>query len=454
MSSTAQTRRGAAAAAAAAARSVDMVDVIMRKRDGGTLSAHDIQGVITGYVGKSIPDYQMSALLMAIMFRGLDSDETLALTTAMVNSGEVMDMSSIGRRIVDKHSTGGVGDKVSIALGPIVAACGVPLGKMSGRGLGHTGGTLDKLESIPGYRVELTREQFLRQVAEVGCAIAGQTGDVVPADKQLYALRDVTATVESIPLIAASIMSKKIASGADAIVLDVKVGSGAFMKSLDDARQLADIMISIGEGAGRDVKVLLTDMSTPLGNAVGNALEILEVIELLKDGGPSDLRELVITAAGVLLSLSDLDVDEEEGRLRARHVISTGMAYDTYRRWIKAQGGNPDARLELAPVQHTVLASTPGVVEELDALVVGQAAAALGAGRKTKDDTVDHGVGVQMHTHVGARIGAGEPIVTVYARDEDSGCRAAKQVEDCTRIVSASSSRVPRNSSVILERRG
>ncbi|MBC7644758.1 MAG: thymidine phosphorylase [Thermoleophilia bacterium] len=433
---------------------MDMVDVIMRKRDGGTLSAHDIQAVIDGYVGKSIPDYQMSALLMAIMFRGLDIGETLTLTNAMVKSGDVMDMSSIGRRIVDKHPTGGVGDKVSIALGPIVAACGVPLGKMSGRGLGHTGGTLDKLESIPGYRVELTRGQFLSQVAEVGCAIAGQTGDVVPADKQLYALRDVTATVESIPLIAASIMSKKIASGADAIVLDVKVGSGAFMKSLEDARQLADIMISIGEGAGRDVKVLLTDMSTPLGNAVGNALEILEVVELLHDGGPSDLRELVITAAGVLLSLSDLEVDEEEGRLRARHAIATGTAYETYRRWIKAQGGNPDARLELAPVQHTVLASTPGVVEELDALVVGQAAAALGAGRKTKDDVVDHAVGVQLHTHVGARIAAGEPIVTVYARDEDSGCRAAKQVEDCTRIVSASASRVPRNASVILERRG
>lgn len=436
-----------------AASTVDVVAAITAKRDGHALAPAQIEGLIAGYVGGSIPDYQMSALLMAIYFQGLDHDETLFLTEAMVRSGTVFDMSSLGRRIVDKHSTGGVGDKVSLALAPVVAACGVPFGKMSGRGLGHTGGTLDKLESIPGFRVEMSEAAFLRQVKEIGIAIAGQTSDLVPADKQLYGLRDVTATIESIPLIAASIMSKKLASGADAIVLDVKVGSGAFMKDIESARELADIMIEIGRGAGRTVKVLLTDMSTPLGNAVGNALEINEVCELLQDGGPRDLRELVITAAGTLLSLSDLDVTEEEGQLRARHAISSGSAWERYGMWIRAQGGNPDAVLELAPVQHTVLASSSGVVSGIDALVVGMAAAGLGAGRARKEDPVDHAVGVLMHTHVGARISAGEPIVTVYGRDEDAACVAARNIEDAM-VLAASSSTLERRRSVVLERRG
>lgn len=431
----------------------DMVGAITDKRHGAQLSRAQITALIRGYVAGAIPDYQVSALLMAIMFQGLDNDETLWLTEAMVQSGATLNMSSIGRRIVDKHSTGGVGDKVSLALAPIVASCGVPFGKMSGRGLGHTGGTLDKLESIPGFRVELSEESFLRQVRDIGIAIAGQTSDIVPADKKLYALRDVTSTVESIPLIAASIMSKKIASGADAIVLDVKVGSGAFMKDIEQARQLADIMIRIGQGAGRVVKVLITDMSAPLGMAVGNALEINEVVDLLDGHGPAALRELVITAAGLLISLSDLGLDEEEGRLRALHAISSGAARETWNTWIRAQGGDPRARLPLAPVEHTVLAPSAGVVRAIDALSVGQAAARLGAGRMRKEDPIDHGVGVLMHTRVGDRIAAGEPIVTVYARTEESAVDAARSVEQAT-VIAAGTQAGSSSRSVILERHG
>jgi pyrimidine-nucleoside phosphorylase len=430
----------------------DMVRAIEDKRLGARLSRAQIDSIVSGYVAGSIPDYQVSALLMAIMFQGLDADETLWLTEAMVRSGVTLDTSSIGRRIVDKHSTGGVGDKVSLALGPIIAACGVPFGKMSGRGLGHTGGTLDKLESIPGFKVELSQDAFLRQVRTVGVAIAGQTADIVPADKKLYALRDVTSTVESIPLIAASIMSKKIASGADAIVLDVKVGSGAFMKDLDTARELARVMIDIGTGAGRTVKVILSDMSAPLGRAVGNALEINEVTDLLQGGGPASLREIVITSAGILLSLSDLGIDEEEGRLRALHAMSSGAAYQKWKAWIAAQGGDPDASLELAPVEHTVLAPSAGVVREIDALSVGQAAVRLGAGRAKKGDPVDHGVGVLLHTSVGDRIASGEPIVTVYARSEEAAVDAARAIEHATVITPGVHGAPTR--SVILDRLG
>ena len=431
----------------------DMVGAITDKRLGNQLDRDQIESIIAGYVAGVIPDYQVSSLLMAIMFQGLDSNETLWLTEAMVKSGATLDMSSLGRRIVDKHSTGGVGDKVSLALAPIVAACGVPFGKMSGRGLGHTGGTLDKLESIRGFKVELSEEAFLKQVRDIGIAIAGQTSDIVPADKKLYALRDVTSTVESIPLIAASIMSKKLASGADAIVLDVKVGSGAFMKDIEQARELANIMIEIGKGAGRTVKVLITDMSAPLGMAVGNALEINEVVDLLRGGGPAALRELVLTAAGVLLSLSDLDLDEEEGRLRALHAISSGAAWNTWCSWIRAQGGDPEARLELAPVEHTVLAPSAGVVTHIDALSVGQAAARLGAGRMRKSDPVDHGVGVMLHTSVGQRIAAGEPIVTVFSRTEEAAVEAARSIEQATVIAPAAHASAAQHS-VILERLG
>jgi len=447
-------RRGARQAAAKV--KVDVVAAIGIKRDGGVLSDEQIDALIAGYVAGAIPDYQMSALLMAICWRGLNEAETLRLTQAMVASGDVLDPGAkLGRRIVDKHSTGGVGDKASLALGPIVAACGVPLGKMSGRGLGHTGGTLDKLESIPGFTVEIDESRFIKQVRDIGLAIAGQTGDLVPADKMLYALRDVTGTVESIPLIAASIMSKKIAGGADAIVLDVKVGSGAFMKDVEHARVLADQMIAIGHGSGREVRVLLTNMDRPLGRAVGNALEVREVVELLHDRGPRDLRELVFTVAGMLLALSDLEISEEEGEERARSAVATGAALAMWERWIRAQGGNPDAPLELGPVEHTVLAHEGGTITEIDALTVGLAAVRLGAGRRTKQDTVDHGVGIELHASVGDQIAAGDPLLTVYARDDDSAHEAASSVLARVRIVGgAAGSRARKPSPVVIERRG
>jgi pyrimidine-nucleoside phosphorylase len=385
------------------------------------------------------------------VLRGLDHAETFALTDARVHSGDRIDMSSIGRKIVDQHSTGGVGDKVSIALGPIVAACGVPFGKMSGRGLGHTGGTLDKLESIPGFSVELSESAFLEQVQSIGVAICGQTADNVPPDRHLYALRDVTGTVENIPLIAASIMSKKLAAGADAIVLDVKVGSGAFMKRLEDARVLADTMVSIGQGAGREVRVLLTDMDAPLGRAIGNALEIAEVVDLLKGGGPSDLRELVFTAAGALLGLSDLDVSEAEGRKRAENAVADGRAYERYREWITAQGGDPDAPLPEAPVKYELLADRPGVIKTMDALEVGLAACRLGAGRLTKADEVDHAVGIVLGSVSGERVEEGALIATIHARSLEAAKVAAERVHAATNIDRGTGTF---ERGVLLERRG
>jgi len=297
-------------------------ELIQRKRDGAELSADEIGELVLAYARDEVPDYQMAAFCMAAYFRGLTPAETHALTDAMVRSGETIDLAALGRKVVDKHSTGGVGDKTSIALGPVVAACGVPFAKMSGRGLGHTGGTLDKLEAIPGFRIELGGDEFIRQVSDVGMAIVGQTADLVPADKKLYALRDVTATVDIIPLIASSIMSKKIAGGADAIVLDVKVGDGAFMKTLDDARELAEAMVELGRRAGREVVCELTDMDQPLGRAVGNALEIAEVLDTLDGNGPPDLVELVVGASAHLLALSDLGVDVAEGRRRAESIAA------------------------------------------------------------------------------------------------------------------------------------
>ena len=405
-------------------------ELIERKRNGEELSPDEISELILGYARGEIPDYQLAAWCMAVYFRGLNGSETHALTDAMIRSGETLDLGeALGRRVVDKHSTGGVGDKTSLAVGPIVAACGVPFGKMSGRGLGHTGGTLDKLESIPGYRVELTTEEFIAQVKDVGLAIIGQTGDLVPADKMLYGLRDVTATVDIVPLIASSIMSKKLAGGADAIVLDVKVGDGAFMKTLDDARILAEQMVDLGRRAEREVVCLLTDMDQPLGRAVGHALEIREAVETITGHGPDDFVELVLEACARLLALSDLEIDLEEGRRRAEGAVADGSALHAYERWIRAQGGDPDlAGLVRAPVVREVSASRDGVVTQLRALDVGVAALELGGGRRAKDDSIDHAVGVLCHVKRGESVRKGHLLADVHARDEDSAARGVEAV--------------------------
>ena len=405
-------------------------ELIERKRNGEELPAEEISELILGYARGEIPDYQLAAFCMAVYFRGMTPVETYALTDAMIRSGRTLDLgAALGRKVVDKHSTGGVGDKTTIAVGPIVAACGVPVGKMSGRGLGHTGGTLDKLESIPGFSVDLSVEDFVAQVKDVGLAIVGQTDDLVPADKKLYGLRDVTGTVDILPLIASSIMSKKIAGGADAIVLDVKVGDGAFMKTLDDARALAQAMLDLGEQAGRQVVCLLTDMDQPLGAAVGNSLEIAEARDTVRGEGPPDFTELVLDACARLLSLSDLGIDEDEGRRRAEAAVADGSALAVYERWVRAQGGDPDpAALPQAPVVKEVRAPRAGSVVRLGAITVGIAALHLGAGRRTKEDAIDHSVGVLCRVKRGASVAVGDVLAEVYARDEASGEEAVAAV--------------------------
>src|SRR5437667_1374976 len=399
-------------------RVIHAAELIRRKRDGERLSSDELSELVLAYARGDVPDYQMAAFAMAVFFRGLDGTETLALTDAMIRSGETIALgAALGRKVVDKHSTGGVGDKTSLAVGPIVAACGVPFGKMSGRGLGHTGGTLDKLESIPGFRVELTTDEFLQQVREVGLAIIGQSANLVPADKLLYGLRDVTATVDNVSLIAASIMSKKIAAGADAIVLDVKVGDGAFMKTVEDARELAGMMLELGRHAGREVVCVLTDMDQPLGDAVGNALEIRETIATLRGEGPPDFTELVTAASGHLLAFSDLGLDEDEGRARAAAAVQDGSALAMYERWIAAQGGDPrEAALAAAPVVREVVAPADGYVHSIGATDIGMAALRLGAGRQTKDDAIDHAVGIRCLKKRGDAVSAGEVLAEVHAR--------------------------------------
>src|SRR5438093_4691712 len=405
-------------------------DLIERKRNGEELSDGEIAELVGGYMSGEVPDYQMAAWCMAVYFRGLTGRETYALTDAFISSGETLDLgAALGRRVVDKHSTGGVGDKTSLAVGPIVAACGVPFGKMSGRGLGHTGGTLDKLESIPGFRIELSADEFVAQVRDVGLAIIGQTANLVPADKLLYGLRDVTATVENVSLIASSIMSKKIAAGADAIVLDVKVGDGAFMKSLPDARALAEAMLELGRRADRRVVCVLTDMDQPLGHAVGNALEVRETIATLRGDGPDDFTELVLDAVAHLLALSDLGIDASEGRERAAAAVQDGSALEAYERWVRAQGGDPaEAALPSAPVVREVLAPADAYVQELGAIAIGVAALHLGAGRRTKEDTIDHAVGIRCLKKRGDAVAEGELLAEVHGRADADADQAAGDV--------------------------
>jgi pyrimidine-nucleoside phosphorylase len=423
-------------------------ELIQRKRDGEELSEDELAELILGYSRGEIPDYQLAAFAMAVYFRGLSPRETYALTDAMVRSGETIDLQAeIGRPVADKHSTGGVGDKASLVVGPLVAACGIPFGKMSGRGLGHTGGTLDKLESIPGYRVELSRDEFVDQVREVGLAVIGQTGELVPADKQLYGLRDVTATVDNVSLIAASIMSKKIAAGANAIVLDVKVGDGAFMKTIEDARELAEAMLELGRRANRMVVCELTDMDQPLGQAVGNALEIREAVATLHGEGPPDLTELTVVSAAHLVTLVDA-VPHDEARTRVEAALADGSAREAYDRWIRAQGGDPaEDALPAAPVVRTVEAERDGYVERLGALAVGVAAMRLGAGRDTKADEIDHAVGVVCLRKRGERVEAGEPVAEIHAQDEAGASAAAGEVAAAFQL----SDEEPPQTGVILE---
>jgi pyrimidine-nucleoside phosphorylase len=417
------------------------VDAIARKRDGHALSRAEIDAFVRGVTDGSIPDYQASALLMAIVLKGMSDEETASLTDAMVRSGERVDLSDIPGIKVGKHSTGGVGDKTSIVLAPVAAACGVIVPKMSGRGLGHTGGTLDKLESIPGYRVDLTIDEFKSVLREVGTSIIGQTAALAPADKKLYALRDVTATIESIPLISASIMSKKLAEGSNALVLDVKCGDGAFMKDVGRARELAASMVAIGRQAGVRTEAVITDMDAPLGRAVGNSLEIIECLDTLKGNGPPDLTLVVKRLAARMVMLAGLAGDEHDASERVEQALGSGRALETFARMVERHGGNPRVAddyslLPSAPGRTTCPAPRGGYLTALKAEALGRASNVLGAGRTTVGESVDHAVGVVLLAKPGDRVSEGQPVIELHHRDGrglDMAldlCRAAISIGD------------------------
>ena len=415
-----------------------MVDLIEKKRDGKSLTREEIRFIIEGYVSEEIKDYQMSAWAMAVFFSGMNEEETAELTLAMAESGEQLDLSALGGKFVDKHSTGGVGDKTTLVLAPMVAACGVPVAKMSGRGLGHTGGTIDKLSSIPGLRVELERADFLSQVRRIGLAVMSQSGNLVPADKKLYSLRDVTATVDSMPLIASSIMSKKIAAGAQGIVLDVKYGSGAFMKDLNEARTLAATMVQIGNSLGRRTVALLSDMEQPLGQAVGNSLEVLEVIETLQGEGPADLVEICLELGGWMLVAGEQAPDAMAGKQLVREALASGAAWDKFLEFVAAQGGDVKAvqekRLPLAVWRVPFLAAESGYVQRVDARTIGDLAMVLGAGRETKESTIDLGAGVLIRKKAGAWVEAGEPLFELFSADEGKMAAGLKLAREAVTI--------------------
>jgi len=416
-----------------------LLELIEAKRDGMSHSAAEIGRIVEAYVAGEMPDYQMSAWLMAALLKGLDQDETVALTRAMAESGRMVDLSHVARRTVDKHSTGGVGDTTTMVLAPLVASCGVPVAKMSGRGLGHTGGTLDKLQSIPGFNIMLEPEAFEAQVRDVGMAVIAQSDDVDPADKMMYALRDVTGTVPSIPLIVSSIISKKVAGGAAAIVLDVKVGSGSFMKTEAQARELAAELKRVGEALGRVVECVITDMDQPLGRAVGNALEVREAIETLGGNGPADLTELCVALGAKMLVLGGVAADADEARDMLTRSISSGKALATMRSWIAAQGGDPavvddTSKLPQAPLWHEVHAKADAYVAGFDAEGIGRAAMVLGAGRETKDDVIDPGAGLILAVKTGDPVRAGELLVTLYASDETLFAEAERRIHDAIRF--------------------
>lgn len=415
------------------------VDLIHRKRDGEELSAEEIQFLVDGYTRGDIPDYQMSAFLMGVFFSGMSDREVSALTEKTMNSGDIVDLSDVPGIKVDKHSTGGVGDKTSLIASPIAAAAGVVVPSIAGRALGHTGGTLDKLESIPGFRTDLTIEQFKQQLVEIGIAFIGQTPEVAPADAKLYALRDATATVESIPLIASSIMSKKLAEGVDALVLDVKVGAGAFMKRQVDARRLAQMMVAIGRRVDKRVQALITDMGQPLGYAIGNALEIMEVSQTLQNAGPADLTRLSLELAARMIFLAKITKSLDDARELAQARLLDGSGYRKFKEVIQAQGGNPQVldRFELLPNAtgaREISTSRGGYVSAIDAELIGQASSMIGAGRSTKEDSIDPAVGVILEVKVGQKIEAGSILCRLYHTTEDNLDEAAELIEDAFRI--------------------
>lgn len=413
-----------------------MYDLIRKKRDGESLGYEELKFFIDGYVAGTIPDYQAAAFLMAVFIRGMTLEETVMLTQCMRESGEQLDLSEIPGIKVDKHSTGGVGDKTSIALAPIVAAAGIPVAKMSGRGLGHTGGTIDKLESIPGFRAELSTEEFLKLVKRTGIAITGQTGNIAPGDKKLYALRDVTATVDNISLIASSIMSKKLAAGADRILLDVKVGNGAFMKKKKEALALARVMVDIGNSSGKRTMAILSDMNQPLGNAVGNALEVREAVATLRGEGPEDFYCLCRELGAAMLMLGEKVQDLKQGRDMVDHLVSTGKAASKFEEFVKSQGGDPDVLerpdrvLPKAKQQVTVCAEQSGYITSLNAESIGIGAMLLGAGRAKKDDVIDPAVGVVMHKKCGMQVTKGEPVATLFVNKRDNLEKAEQLIRD------------------------
>jgi pyrimidine-nucleoside phosphorylase len=428
-----------ATSSAAAPLTFRAIDVIRKKRDGVELSRVEIESLVNAYTSGDVPDYQVSAWLMAVVLKGMTRAETAALTDAMLHSGEILDLSSLPAKKVDKHSTGGVGDKTSLVLAPLAAAAGVGVPMISGRGLGHTGGTLDKLEAIPGFNVNLSVAEFRRVLATCGCAMIGQTAEIAPADRKLYALRDVTGTVESPYLICASIMSKKLAEGIDALVLDVKTGSGAFMKSERDAAFLAELMVETGERMGKQVVALITDMDQPLGNMIGNALEVVECVEILRGEGPDDLRALCLELAGWMLHLGGAAKTVAEGKQQSAKLISSGKALERFRQMIELQGGDPrvidDAkRLPQARYTMQVVSAKDGYASSMQCEQIGTACVIVGGGRERKEDSVDPAVGIVLHKKVGDKIGAGEPLATIYYNSEPKAQRARQMIEESCEI--------------------
>ena len=424
------------------------VDLIQKKKNGEALTKEEIDFMITDYVAGKIPDYQMSAMLMAIYFNGMEKEELAAFTLAMRDSGDLVDLSPIEGIKVDKHSTGGVGDKTTLIVGPIVAACGVPVAKMSGRGLGFTGGTLDKLESISGFRIDLSAQEFFETVKKTGISVIGQTGNLAPADKLLYALRDVTATVDSIPLIAASVMSKKLAAGSDKIVLDVTTGSGAFMKNTRDAKNLAKHMVAIGNHAGKETVAILTGMEEPLGFAIGNNMEVKEAIEVLKGDGPEDVKEVSVALAGMMLSLGLENVSHSQGKRMAKKALSSGQAFEKFKEMVQAQGGDiryvehPEF-FERDAFEGEVLAAEDGFLSGMDTEKIGVAAGLLGAGRETKDSVIDMSAGIYLEKKIGDTVKKGEPIAICYAGTKEKLNRGMAMFESSIRY-SKEAPRIPK----------